>query len=214
MIRKLTWLNIKENTDMIRGRVLDVGCGTMPYKDLIEGHSTSYTGLDIDPLLSSVSGNIVIYDGQMFPFNDSDFDTAVSFHVLQYVRNVPLLLKEIRRVLIPGGRFIMCIPSVWPVYKDDLNRFTFSGLERLLQDAGFRIIKFIRGGSTVETIAQLLGVYIKRESGAHLLPRIAAAAMLLPVMLLLRALGRRLLASNSSMNMLYFIVAENESKLL
>jgi ubiquinone/menaquinone biosynthesis C-methylase UbiE len=45
------------------------------------------------------------------PFGDSAFDLVVCVHVLNHVRDVQLLLSEVRRVLRPGGRLAVATPA-------------------------------------------------------------------------------------------------------
>ncbi len=43
-------------------------------------------------------------DAQALPFADRSFDAVIANHMLYHVREIPLALGEIRRVLVPGGR--------------------------------------------------------------------------------------------------------------
>jgi SAM-dependent methyltransferase len=48
--------------------------------------------------------NLMQLDAQAIPFADHSFDAVIANHMLYHVPDVPRALREIRRVLIPGGR--------------------------------------------------------------------------------------------------------------
>ncbi|MFL5780649.1 MAG: class I SAM-dependent methyltransferase [Thermoleophilaceae bacterium] len=49
--------------------------------------------------------------GEPLPFADSEFDLVVCVHVLSHVRDVQLLVSEVRRVLRPGGRLAVAVTA-------------------------------------------------------------------------------------------------------
>lgn len=60
---------------------------------------------------------IVIYDGQKIPFPDNSFGTVVSNCVLEHIPDLDLTLKEIKRVLKPGGLFLTTVATKnWEEY--------------------------------------------------------------------------------------------------
>ncbi len=89
----------------LEGRLLDVGCGTKPYERLFG--VSEYVGLDID---SEGSRERAIadefYDGKTFPFDDQAFDAVLCNQVLEHVFNPDEFLREIHRVLKPGGKLL------------------------------------------------------------------------------------------------------------
>jgi ubiquinone/menaquinone biosynthesis C-methylase UbiE len=103
-------------------RILDVGCGPGFYvTELLEavGPEGSVVGLDISADMLAVAakraeghGNVTFYeaDASSLPVPDTGFDRAVCVQVLEYVRDVPTALREMRRALRPGGRVL-----VWDV---------------------------------------------------------------------------------------------------
>ena len=92
------------------GRLLDVGCGT-------GGHTTAFvdlgwtvTGVDIseDQLrLARARGvDVVRARAEELPFDETSFDAVVSMWTHTDVDDFPAELREIARVLRPGGRFV------------------------------------------------------------------------------------------------------------
>ncbi len=51
------------------------------------------------------------FDGKRIPEEDNSFDAAISFQVIEHVPDVPAYLKEISRVLKPGGIFLCTTPN-------------------------------------------------------------------------------------------------------
>lgn len=52
-------------------------------------------------------------DGTALPFRDASFDTVVSFDVFEHIRDSDAHLNEVRRVLKPGGRYLLQTPNKW-----------------------------------------------------------------------------------------------------
>lgn len=100
-------------------RVLDVGCGPGFYViELLEtvGPGGSVVGVDVSPDMLAVAAkraerhaNVEFHKGQAtaLPVADESFDRAVSVQVLEYVEDVPAALREMHRVLRPGGRLVL-----------------------------------------------------------------------------------------------------------
>lgn len=88
-----------------RGRVLDVGAGEAPWRELLPV-GVEYVGVDVD-----VSGNfgmrqqsdIIYYDGKKLPFGDGSFDHVLCTEVLEHVPDPAAFLLDLNRVLRQGG---------------------------------------------------------------------------------------------------------------
>lgn len=102
----------------VRGSVLEVGCGEGRGLDLVIPKSTSFTAIDkISPVIEELktkypeatfrSMNIPPFDG----IPDNTFDTVISFQVIEHIKNDRLFLKEINRVLKPGGLALVTTPN-------------------------------------------------------------------------------------------------------
>ena len=101
------------------GRILDVGCGSTPYFLLSTEFGDKY-GLDPSIRELQAHGDIDIKDfdvesNERFPFEDSFFDVVTMLAVFEHIETDKLgrILREVRRVLKEGGRFIMTTPSPW-----------------------------------------------------------------------------------------------------
>jgi len=99
-----------------RGRVLEIGAGTganlTHYPDgvaelvLTEPSEEMLRRLRRRVAARSRSGTVVQAQAQSLPFNDASFDTAVATVVLCSVPSQAEALREVRRVLRPGGQLL------------------------------------------------------------------------------------------------------------
>jgi SAM-dependent methyltransferase len=128
------------------GKVLDIGCGNKPYRELFEGKSTSYTGCDI--VQSDQKLVDVICEATNIPLPDESFDTLFSTQVIEHVADHQGLLKEAFRLLKPGGKIIASGPLIWPLHEEpyDFFRFTKYGFQYILEKAGFNVVKIFSNG--------------------------------------------------------------------
>jgi ubiquinone/menaquinone biosynthesis C-methylase UbiE len=69
-----------------------------------------YITTDLESPLAKVKADI-----HSLPFGDERFDLVLCNHVLEHVRDDVAAMKEIRRVLKPGGRAILQVPFFSPV---------------------------------------------------------------------------------------------------
>lgn len=97
-------------------RVLDLGCGRGGVVELIWRDVRLAAGIDPDaPSLAShrAAGMPVVRGvGESLPFVDSSFDLIVSLWVLEHLRDPAVTLREVRRVLRPGGHFVFVTPNM------------------------------------------------------------------------------------------------------
>jgi SAM-dependent methyltransferase len=108
--------------------VLDFGCGTGYGTHRLADSASRITGIDVAPEAvafareryvpqADAAGNALDYiridpvELSPLPFPDGHFDTVLSFQVVEHVPSVANYLREIRRVLRPGGIFVCATPD-------------------------------------------------------------------------------------------------------
>lgn len=99
--------------------VLEIGIGNGSHAQLLAKYSKSFMGIDItDYSVKSVSermkifglkANIFQMDAEHLDFNDNSFDFVWSWGVIHHSSNTEKILKEIQRVLRPGGKAIIMV---------------------------------------------------------------------------------------------------------
>ncbi|MEW6500947.1 MAG: tetratricopeptide repeat protein [Thermodesulfobacteriota bacterium] len=121
----------------LRGKVLSVGSGNdfdkeaSLYREYF-GNCTSYTRLDMNPLLFPD----LVGDVQQLSeiIDDAAYDVVFSVWALEHVRDIEAALSEIHRILVPGGFFVFGLPfnMEYHSYPCDFHRFTKEGIETML----------------------------------------------------------------------------------
>jgi SAM-dependent methyltransferase len=141
IVRKELYDSMKNNQHMVKGIVLDVGCGHRPYQHLFQVQK--YIGLELDTPSNRQSKNAdLFYDGLHFPLEQGSVDTIICNQVLEHVFNPETFLKEMFRVLKPSGRLLLTVPFIWEEHESphDFGRYSSFGLPSLLKSSGFRPI--------------------------------------------------------------------------
>jgi SAM-dependent methyltransferase len=132
------------------GRALDVGCGDGRLTTELE--AAELTAADVSPVAlerarARLTGARIVElepDARL-PFDDGSFELVLAAETLEHVRDVQLLLSEIRRVLVPGGEVALTTPATPALVRPEdpfsphLRRFTRGSLRRTLDELGFEI---------------------------------------------------------------------------
>ena len=74
----------------------------------------------------------MVANAERIPFPSQEFDLVLCTQMLEYAPDPGLVLSEIHRVLKPGGRVLLSVPSVFPQDADDRWRFLPAGIRQLL----------------------------------------------------------------------------------
>lgn len=194
----------------LTGRLLDVGCGSKPYRSLFV--VDAYIGLDIDSDLSRQRGMAdYFYDGNAFPFVDESFDSALCNQVLEHVFNPDEFLGEIARILKPGGKLLLTVPFVWDEHEQpyDFARYSSFGLRTLLERQGFRVIFHEKLGADPSIIFQLANAYLfKITQGLPKFVNLLITVTVVAFVNLLGLLASRLLPGNPDLYLDQVILVE------
>lgn len=129
-----------------RGRLIDLGCGDMPFRAFVAGQVTAYDSLDFFPRRADVTYVGDIQDMAAVP--SAAYDTAVCVEVLEHVPDPFRAAREIWRVLRPGGVLVLSVPHLSRLHDEphDYYRYTRHGVRRLLEQAGFELVTLEKRG--------------------------------------------------------------------
>jgi SAM-dependent methyltransferase len=135
------------------GAILDAGCGTGGNLAHLEGEGRR-VGLDFssDALAGCRTrgmGELVRGDATALPFAPASFDAVLSMSVIyhQWVRDPGAALREIARVLRPGGLLLVDVPAYQSLFSSHdeavmtARRFREPELRALVESAGFEVLR-------------------------------------------------------------------------
>lgn len=131
---------------------LDLGAGDGRSFDVVRAtHPTvEWVGLDIADSAevrarTRTDCRFVTYDGVKIPFEDARFDVVYSRQVFEHVRHPEPLMREVRRVLKPGGRFIGSVSQLEPFHSNSYWNFTWFGFATIAAEAGLSLVEMRPG---------------------------------------------------------------------
>ncbi len=167
-IRKAILDAIQLSKSNFSGKLLDIGCGKMPYKNLLllQSRVDEYIGLDIEQALEydAAVWPDFTWDGITMPFDSGLFDTAFATEVLEHCPEPVKVMQETYRVMKSGACFFFTVPFLWNLHEvpHDEYRYTPFSLERILTQAGFKNIEIKAQGGWHASMAQMLGLWVRR----------------------------------------------------
>jgi SAM-dependent methyltransferase len=132
-----------------RPQILDVGCGTGANLEMLSRFGEA-EGVDVSAealAFCRTRGLQSVHQGEAehLPYHDNSFDLVTGLDVVEHLDDDLAALKEMRRVLRPGGRALFFVPAfmfLWGVQDDISNhrrRYTLAGLKQVALQAGFEI---------------------------------------------------------------------------
>lgn len=99
------------------GRVLDVGCGVGRVVGALRERSVDAVGVDVSEAnierARSAGLPCEFYDGKTLPFADGALAGAGALNVLEHVEDPEGFLRELTRVVRPGGRVLISSPNFY-----------------------------------------------------------------------------------------------------
>lgn len=164
--RSALYRHIRDLAPQLGGNLVDVGCGSKPYRKLI--NCTQYTGLDTSDSGHDHSNEDidVLYDGKTFPFEANTFDSVLCNQVLEHVFHPQLFLSEINRVCKTGGKCLFTVPFVWDEHEQpyDYARYSSFGLKALFEQHGFRVVEQRKSVKNFGVIFQLINGWLYKKT--------------------------------------------------
>lgn len=135
--------------------LLDFGCGSMPYRSIVEAQGFRYTGADFD------SATLAISTSGTLPVADARYDAVLSVQVLEHVRDLDRYLAEAARVLKDDGTMLLSTHGAWLYHPhpEDHRRWTRTGLILDIEARGFTVqaVEALVGPLATTTLIRLTG---------------------------------------------------------
>lgn len=155
------WLH--EHRSLVRGRLLDAGCGNRPYQPWYDPLVESSYALDAAPL----DGVDVVGYADRLPFADGTFDTVLCTEVLEHVQDAERAADELFRVTRSGGTVLVTVPYLYPTHEPpyDMRRFTHYGLRDLMERHGFEVLDVEAKGGAGRLLAHYVVLFLVAALG-------------------------------------------------
>jgi SAM-dependent methyltransferase len=148
------------------GAILDAGCGSG--RNMVElCRYGTVTGLELSsPSVQAARargvGEVVQGSIMEMPFADDSFQLAVSLDVIEHLQDDRAALRELRRVVAPGGRLLVTVPAyqwLWS-HHDEINhhhrRYNRRTLLAAAQDAGWSVQRTSHFNSLLLPVAMMM----------------------------------------------------------
>jgi SAM-dependent methyltransferase len=141
IIRNQILKHVRRSLEYIHGNVIDIGCGDMPYRKLIESvDGVSYVGVDLDN--SEIERAIkpdIYWDGYNLPIESATADCVYLTEVLEHCPDPKTVLSEASRVIKKDGLVIFSVPFIWYLHEApyDFYRYTPYTIKKMFDDNGF-----------------------------------------------------------------------------
>ena len=167
-----------------RARILDVGCGTGANLIMLSKYGDA-EGVDVseDALAFCRErglDKVRLGAGEALPYEDGTFDLVTAFDVVEHMDDDLAGLSEMYRVLRPGGRALLFVPTfmfLWGL-QDDVShhrrRYRLPELRRVLEQAGFEIERMTYANITfflpilfVRKLMRLTGIKAESENSIN-----------------------------------------------
>jgi SAM-dependent methyltransferase len=167
-----------------RPRILDVGCGTGANLLMLSQYGDA-EGVDVSEDALSFCrerglDHVKLGAAEALPYDDGTFDLVTALDVVEHLDDDLAGLREMRRVLRPGGRVLLFVPTfmfLWGL-QDDVShhrrRYRMPELRRVLEQAGFEVerttyanITFFMPILAMRKLMRLTGIKAETENNIN-----------------------------------------------
>jgi ubiquinone/menaquinone biosynthesis C-methylase UbiE len=179
----------------LKGTLLDLGCGSQPYRQYLRD-VVRYVGLDYPPTRESLANTVrpeVHGDARTLPFADQSFDGVLCSQVLEHVDRPETVVREMSRILKPGGVGLISVPFFYNLHMEPHDYFRFSpyGIKEVLERNGLAVRQFRGQGGIGTLLVQMFHNWLfsglARRARRHALQK-ALLTLFLPFLLFLSAI--------------------------
>ncbi len=130
-------------------RALDLGAGSGGNTTMLKAVGYDALALEHHPLAAGFARSrgveVVRADAERLPFSNATFDLVLACDVLEHLRDDSTALREVQRVLRPGGALVVTVPAdprLWSPHDlalQHFRRYTTEGLTKLLEEQGLLV---------------------------------------------------------------------------
>ncbi|MEO6694372.1 MAG: methyltransferase domain-containing protein, partial [Ignavibacteria bacterium] len=140
---------------LMKGKLLDLGCGNKPYSKIYDEVCDSSIGCDV-PFSLHTKSNVEVqcYAEDIDKhFEQEYFDCIICTEVLEHTLNDQKVVANIYKILKPGGNLIISAPFTYVLHEapHDYRRYTLFGLKNILETNRFEVKSAFSMGGTLSS---------------------------------------------------------------
>lgn len=195
-----------------KGRLLDLGCGDVPYYLFYKGNVSENVCVDWENCSLEDSFLDIVADlNKPIPSLDSNsFDTVLCTDVLEHIYDPNQMFDEMARVLKTNGHLILAVPFMYWIHETphDYHRYTKFMLTKFCESRGLQIILMKEYGGLPEILFDLTYKGIKFNNlrfTALLLKLLLVAGTIMSKISVVKRISNR---TRSSFPLGYILVAK------
>lgn len=128
--------------------LLDFGCGTAAYRNMIETLGYKWHGINYLNAMAkgtrkdaSRNNDISFYDGIKLPYDDKVFHVVYSNQVFEHCSDIHANFREIQRVLKPGGSLVGSVSYLEQMHDYSTFNCTPLGIKTACDASGLKLVK-------------------------------------------------------------------------
>ena len=118
-VRKRTLISkrklIEKHTGVVKGRILDIGCGTGAFLCTMETAGWQISGVEPEKDAREKAKqlyNLNVHDSELlFDFEAETFDVVTMWHVLEHVQDLHEYINQTKKLLTPNGSLFVAVPN-------------------------------------------------------------------------------------------------------
>ena len=148
-----------------RGRLLDLGCGTVPLYGVYRWHVWETVCVDWSNTMHvNYHLDFECDLTKPLPFADDEFHTIILSDVLEHIPEPELLWNEMARILAPNGKLLLSVPFFYWVHEApyDYYRYTSFALRRFAERSGLKLLRLDPLGGAPEVLADIFSKNVIR----------------------------------------------------
>lgn len=195
-----------------RGDLVDIGCGTKPYRAMMSPLVDRHVGVDHHGTQHDSSNVDLFGTAYEVPAEAASFDSALCSAVLEHLEEPEQAVRECHRVLKPGGVAVYSMPFIWHLHEEprDFYRYTKYGLLHLFEKCGFEVLEVKALSGFFTTFGTLLAYYVMRLNRYRLL-RWSGLVTLMAFAFQLAAWGLDSISRDERYTWMYMVAARRKA---
>lgn len=130
-------------------RILDIGSGSMAWKEYFFEKGAIYVGVD----LNCDRRPHAVMQAEHLAVAQTSCEVAICLAVLEHADEPQMILNEIARILRPQGRLVLQTHGIYPYHPDpqDHWRWTHTGIVRIIKQSGLQVRAIYPSGNALTT---------------------------------------------------------------